>query len=148
MLLINHTCTSTPSNQLWHLLEERCRKPVFWSLLSLLYAVCAISPIIYRWRELPQVSYFCRYKHAFVETKHVSCRDKIMLAATKPLSRQNYVCRNKILLSRQQCLLRQKFCQHTFIATKDVFCRDNHVFVATKVSLSRQNDTCGSSRQR
>ena len=37
--------------------------------------------LIYHWRELPQVSFFvatqfCGYKHVFVATEHVVCRDK------------------------------------------------------------------------
>ena len=78
---------------------------------------------LYRWLELPQVSFlsrqiFCRNKHVFVETKHVFCRDKSMHVSTKHV----FVATN-IILSRQA-----------------YFCRDKHVFVATKVCLrlSRQ----------
>ena len=62
--------------------------------------------------------HFCHDKYVFVATKHVFCRNKSMLAATKRLSRQNYVCRDKIYLSQQ---------------AKDVFSRNKHVFVVTKV---------------
>ena len=76
----------------------------------------------------------------FVATKHVFCRDKSVLAATKRLSRQNVFVATK-LLSRQifvainTCLCRNK---HTFVATKhlylsrqtkDLFCRDKHVII-------------------
>ena len=93
----------------------------------------------------------------FVATKHVLCRNKSMLVATKSclsrqifvvictclsrqklylhnfvatntcLSQQNYVCRYKYLSW-------QMFCRgkHTFVATRDMFC----VFVA-KIFLSR-----------
>ena len=59
----------------------------------------------------------------FVATKHVLCRDKSMLAATKPLWRQN------------SCLSWQKFCRdkHTFVATKDFFVATKDFFVATKL---------------
>ena len=87
---------------------------------------------LYRWLELPQVSFlsrqiFCRNKHVFVETKHVFCRDKSMHVATKLLSRQTRVCRDK----------------HNFIATSVRLSRQKHVcrnksmlrFVATKIIL-------------
>ena len=97
----------------------------------------------YHWRELPQVSFwsrqkFCRYKHCFVATKDVFCRDKSMLSATKRLS--------------NRCVCRDKTCRdkHTFAARKHVFCRDKHVFcrhktfVATKMILvaAPANDPC------
>ena len=49
----------------------------------------------------------------FVATKHVFCRDKSMLVATK----QDNFCRDK------RHFVRQKFCpdKHTFVATKDVY---------------------------
>ena len=57
----------------------------------------------------------------FVTTKHVFCRYKSMLVATKVcFSRQNY-CRDKIMFLSRQMFCRDK---HTFVATKDVFCRD------------------------
>ena len=123
MLPINsHTCTCTLSNQLWHRLEERCRIPVFWSLLSLLYAVCAISPIIYHWRELPQVSFLSRQTRV--------CWDK-----TRLLSRQNYACRDKTFVATKLCLSQQNIVVATtvFVATK--VCRYKSKLVATKMIL-------------
>ena len=58
-----------------------------------------------------------RDKHVFVTTKHVFCRGKSMLVATKLLSLQNYVCRD-----------------NTFVVTN--ICRDKHVF-GTSIFLSR-----------
>ena len=125
------------------------------------------SPLLYHWRELPQVSFllwqtFCCYKHIF-------CRNKSMLDMTKVLlrkmSRQNifvatelwsrqkklwqaYFCHNKRethLLSQQKYACLDK---HTFGATKDVFCLNKHVtFVATCLFCHGKNYTCGSSRQ-
>ena len=91
----------------------------------------------------------CRDKDGFVTTKHVFCHDKIMLIATKVLSRQNTLVATNIIWSKQ------KFCRdkHTFVATKYVFCPDKPMFVATNTCLSRQNfchdkkDTHGSFRQ-
>ena len=100
----------------------------------------------------------------FVETKHVYCRDKSMLAATKLclsqqacfcrdkyLSRQKYVCdtclSRQIFLVTKVCLSRQKY-----LSRPKYVCRDKHTFVATSIILSGQNichdrnDTCGSSR--
>ena len=55
---------------------------------------------LYRWLELPQVSFlsrqiFCRNKHVFVETKHVF------------LSGQKYACRDKTFVPTNTCLSRQ-----------------------------------------
>jgi len=50
----------------------------------------------------------------FVATKHIFCHDKSMLAATKLLSRQNYVCCDKIFLSRRTHVL----------SRQEYFCRD------------------------
>ena len=91
----------------------------------------AMNGLMYRWRELSQILFLPRQKFrrdkrvfVFVATKHVFCRDKSMLAATK------------LFVAIKLCLSRQ------------------NIFVATKVYLSRQtrvcrdkNDTCGSSRQ-
>ena len=68
----------------------------------------------------------------FVATKHVPCRDKSMLAATKHLLRPTYFCRDKTFVTTNICrdkhVCREK---HTFVATEDVFylkhvsvCRD------------------------
>ena len=67
-------------------------------------------------------------------------RDKSMLAASKPLSRQNYVCRDKRFVATKE--------NTYFVATKiclsrENICRDKHVllrqiFVATNIILSRQ----------
>ena len=81
---------------------------------------------------------FVATNRSFVATKHVFCRHKSMLFATKLLSWQNYVCRDKpfvatnikhmfvatsILLSRQKtCLSRQKYA---------CVCRDKSMLVAT-----------------
>ena len=82
-----------------------------------------------------------RPKTRVCRDKIVFCRDKSMLAATKVLSRQNYVCRDKIFLSRQKfvvflatsiLLSRKKTC---FVATK-VFFRDNNMFFVTSILLS------------
>ena len=90
------------------------------------------------------------FDNLFIAIKHVCCRDKSMLAATKRLSRQNiciyrdiylYVYRNVfVCLSRHNIYL----------------CLSRYIFVATSILLSRQktffcvcrdkNDTCGSSR--
>ena len=79
------------------------------------------------------------HKHHF--SKKAFCRDKIMLAATKLLSRQNifvatkrlslqiFVATNTKLLSRQAYFCRDKRCV--------LFSLDKIIFVATKV-LSRQ----------
>ena len=97
---------------------------------------------LYYWRELPQVLFlsrqkFCRYKHVFVETKHVFCRDKSMLAVTKLLSRQNHVCRDKICLSRQAyCFIMFHFTR--VLSQQTRVCRDRSKLVATKICLSRQ----------
>ena len=63
----------------------------------------------------------------FVETKHVFCRDKSVLAATI------LFVATKFYLSQQNIFVATN--KHTFVATKDVFCvcRD-------------KNDTCGGSR--
>ena len=82
----------------------------------------------------------------FVATKRVFRRDKSMLAATKFLSRQNYVCRYKISLSRQNV------CGRSILLSrqKNEFCRDklslagvtiSIIFVATNTCLSRQKIT-------
>ena len=93
---------------------------------------------LHLWRVLPQISFlsrqkFCFDKHVFDATKHVFCCDKSMLAATKRLSRQNFVCSDK---------------RQIFVATKDVFCRDKQtcvcrdkiMFVATNVVAGPAND--------
>ena len=96
----------------------------------------------YHWREMPQVSFFfatntclSRQNTSFVAAKHLFCRDKTRLlsrqkyAATKVLSRQNYVCRDKNIL-----FPRQKTC---FVAVNTCFSRQN---------ICRDiNDTWGSS---
>ena len=119
------------------------------------------------WRELPQVSFLSR--QIFY---HVFCSDKNMLAATKRLSRQNYVCRNKIFVATNTCLSRQKFCRDKImfvlrkvLSRQEYVCRDKRFFarsillwrqktcfVATNACLSqnllsRQTHSCGSSRQ-
>ena len=84
---------------------------------------------------------FCRDMFILLRQTRV-CRDKSMLVITKLLLQQICVCRNK-----------------SFVATK-ILCHDKHnfvlasillsqekTFVATKTCLSRQNATCGSSRQ-
>ena len=88
---------------------------------AILYDVSQNDTLLtYHWQELPQVSFFVAI-----------CRDKSMLAATKHLSRQNYVCRDKIILSRQ---IQTRVCHDKrFVATKDVFCRDKSKLVATNV---------------
>ena len=71
-----------------------------------------VLPLLYHWRELPQLSFLsrqtgvCLDKHVFVETKHVFCRDKIMFVET--------------------------------IFLRQIFCRNKHVFFATSILLSRQ----------
>ena len=52
---------------------------------------------------------------SFVMTKQIFCHNKSMLAATKLLSRQNYVCRDKIFL------LRQKFCHGKYLSRQAYF---------------------------
>ena len=49
----------------------------------------------YHWLELPQVSFlsrqkFCRHKHVFVTTKHIFCRDKSRIVATKIFCRDKH----------------------------------------------------------
>ena len=92
-------------------------------------AGAATSIIFVATKVLLRQTRICR-ENVFVETKHVCCRDKSMLAERKLLLRQNYVCRDKIFLSRQK---QTRVCRdkHTFVATRDVF-------VATQLSLSRQ----------
>ena len=95
---------------------------------------------MYRWRELPRVS-FCRDKHVsrpiFVNTSLVATKlckyhfvatnmyhDKYL--STRLLSRQNYAC---IILLRQTCIT-TNICQHVFCRDKIMqvsFCRDKHV---------------------
>ena len=75
-----------------------------------------------------------------IMTKHVFCRDKSMLVATKVLSQQKYFVATNIILSRQ------KFChsKHAFVETKDTFhwnkhvCCVKHMCVETNI-LSQQN---------
>ena len=108
---------------------------------------------------------FCHDKHnrMFVATKHIFCRDKNILVASKLLSRQNYVCRDKhafvlslqifvatsILLSRQArvCVqvmstraIDRELPQVSFLS-RQRFCHDKHdkTFVVTKLYLSQQN---------
>ena len=72
------------------------------------------------------------HKYHFCRDKHVSCRDKSMLVATKLLSRQAYFCRDK------RRVLWTGICHDkTFVATKILyFCGDKHTFVATKDVLA------------
>ena len=67
------------------------------------------------------------FEHVFVTTKHIFCRDKGMLVATKLLSRQN---------ATSILLLRQKSC---FVATDTCFVATNTCFVATNTCLSQLN---------
>ena len=70
------------------------------------------------------------HKYHFCRDKHVSCRDKSMLVATKLLSPQAYFCRDK------RRVLWTGICHDkTFVATK-YFCCDKHTFVATKDVLA------------
>ena len=71
--------------------------------------------------------FFCRYKHTFVATKDVFCRDIILsqhiFVATNVLSRQAYFCRNKRrVLSPQTHVCHDK---HVFVAWQN-FCRDKN----------------------
>ena len=105
------------------------RAPVVASGFPCSLPLCPLPPtpscfdkVEYHCRELPQVSFLwrqtnCGHKHVFVETKHVFCRDKGILVATKPLSRPKYFVGTNIILSRQAYFYRDK------------------------------NDICGSSRQ-
>ena len=119
--------------------------------------------LVYHWRELPQVPFLSwqtrvlsRQNTSFVATKHVFCRDKSMLAATKVLSRQKF-CRGKhparILLLRQKTsskdviqrrlLSRQtRVCCDKRRRLSREMCRDKS-FVATKMILmaAPANDT-------
>ena len=86
----------------------------------------------------------CRDKHVYITTKHVFCRDKSMLVATK--------LHDKIMFVMTKRLSRQTF---VFVSTKDVsrqayFCRNKRrvcvfrnksMLVATK-ALSRQTRIC------
>ena len=68
----------------------------------------------------------------FVARKHVFCREKSMLDATKLLARQTYVCRDKSKLLPTKLLLRQNYvCRDKYLSGQK-FCRDKHSFVATK----------------
>ena len=78
-------------------------------------AIQSVQPQ-YRWRELPQVSFF-------VSTKVLPRQNASFVATEICWSRQNF-CRDKIM----------------FVATNtSKICRDKHVFVATKASMSQQN---------
>ena len=71
----------------------------------------------------------------FVATKHVFCRDKSMLAATKVLSGQIRVCPDKTrLLSRQKYVCRYKH----FVATSILLSQQKTCFVETNTCFSRQ----------
>ena len=64
------------------------------------------------------------------------CHDKIMLATTKLLSRQNYVCHDKYWPQQTRaCHNKSKFVVTVFVATK--LCLSLQIFVVTKV-LSQQ----------
>ena len=101
-------------------------------LLSVLVCLRLLS-MAYHWRELPQVLLLSRQndKYVFVTSKHVFCRDKSMLAATK------YFCRDKYLsqLKKKKNVFRDKL---TFVGTKlclsqQNICRDKHVFISTNI---------------
>ena len=62
---------------------------------------------MYRWRELPQVSFLSRQNTSFVATKVCLSRQNFSRDKTHLLLRHNF-----IVLSRDK---------HTFVATKDVF---------------------------
>ena len=105
--------------------------------------------------------YKCKHVFIATSTKYVFCRDKSMLVATKPLTRQNtwlsrqtrdkhtFVHRERRVLSSQTHVCRDK---HVFILvaapandslpTTQPHTREKHtqkrVFLATKVCLSRQ----------
>ena len=84
----------------------------------------------YRWRELPQVSFFSRV-----------CRGK-----TRLLSRQKYACRDKVLpniLSLQFCCDKSSVATKSFVATNILLTsillsRQKTCFVVTNRCLSRQ----------
>ena len=113
---------------------------------SVAQTMCSNLPVLYHWRELPQVSFFifvtakvvlwqtcvCHDKHVSVMTKHTFCHDKSMLVTTKDLFATNTI------------LLQQNFCRDklTFIAINMFVLRQNTSFVATKVCSSWQNFYC------
>ena len=73
----------------------------------------------------------------FVATKHVFCREKSLHAATKLLSRHNYIYHDKIFLPRQ-IISRE----HVFVATSILWSRQKACFAATNTCLSPQNCVC------
>ena len=102
---------------------------------------------------------FCRYRHVFVATNYIFCRDKtfvekhffFFLVATKLLSREIFVaasiillqqrfCRDKLILSQQTRACRDKT---RLLSRQKCACRDEYVFVTTNIChdknvLSRQ----------
>ena len=71
---------------------------IFWSLskgCSFVSLAEAATSIIF---VATKQTHVCRNKNVFVWTKHVFCRDTIMFAATKLLSRQNIFVATSILL--------------------------------------------------
>ena len=114
--------------------------------------------------RLSRQTYFCRNKHDFVATKHLSlqayfcCDEYNFVVPKKFLSWQKYACRDKhVFVAINICIDKRFvttkiFCRdkHDFVATKHLslqayFCCDEynfvvpkHIFVVTKVCLSRQ----------
>ena len=110
------------------------------------HAVNKKGVVIYRRRELPQVSFLSQQK--VFTTKKYACRDKTFVM-TKLLSRQNYVCRDKIYLSRQKFgrdkyLSRQtRVCHYKSFVTTSIFLSwQNTCFVATTTCLSLEKSAC------
>ena len=79
--------------------------PLQWSV-SFSTNICHDKRNFVMTKLLSRQAYFCRDKHVFVVTKHVSCRDK----HDKYLSRQN-VCRDKNILLRQNCVRQTRICR-------------------------------------
>jgi len=82
-------------------------------------------------------SFVATNKHVFVATKHVFCREKSLHAATKLLSRHNYIYHDKIFLPRQ-IISRE----HVFVATSILWSQQKACFAATNTCLSPQNCVC------
>ena len=92
-------------------------------IFFLLYTVCSILSLV-----------GTATSTIFVTTKHVYCRDKSMLVATKLLLRQTHVCCDKTCYDKHVCCWK-----HTFVMTKDVFCRNRHIFVMTNVFVTTKH---------
>ena len=97
------------------------------------------TSLIYRWRELPQVS---KLPKVLSELPKVLSWQTCFFVVTKyVLTRQKYACRDKTFVVTNMCLSWQNtslLWQTCVCHNKDVFCHDK-TFVTTNIFLLQQN---------